>query len=189
MLYHHIRPMNDTSTYKARLKGILSTDELKNFSKDNESIIELGYDCVDSGDFRKAFQLFSIGARIKKIDPDILNGLGISLCELGKLKSSRKILEKAASLYPEDAITLANLAGVYWELNDYDKAKFYYYQSIQYDATITEAHINLINLYFEGNELYMAFITCNNFLKQYPEDPEALELMEEIILQIGLTII
>lgn len=184
----HTKSMNDHKRYSEKLKQILSKEELLIFKKDTYSLVDFGYEYVDIGEYRKAFQLFNIGMRINGYDPDILNGLGISLCELGRLKSSLLILQKAASLYPDDAITLANLAGVYWETCEFEKSVYYYQKSIDLDPTIDESHFNLINLYYDMGSLHMAYICCLNFLKHRPDNPSAISLRDEILLNLGISI-
>ncbi|TAL34868.1 MAG: tetratricopeptide repeat protein [Spirochaetes bacterium] len=180
--------MKDIKRYKDRIIGILTSDELLEFDRDSSSIIDIGYEYVELGDYRRAFKLFSIGARLHESDPDILNGLGIALCELGRFKASRQVLEKAAALYPDDAVTLANLAGVYWEEAEFEKAIHYYARSIEMDTMIPETHFNLINVYYEIGDLFMAYIACLNLLKIYPEDEQGLELRDDILLNLGLSI-
>ena len=183
-----VRTMKDIKQYKEKIKKILTSEELREFYKDSYSVVDFGYDYVEIGDYRRAFKLFSIGARFNESDPDILNGLGISLCELRKYRSSILILEKAAELYPDDSVTLANLAGVYWEVCDYEKAIYYYVKAIKSDPSIQETHFNLVNLYYEQGDLFMAYIACLNLLKIAPNDPQALDLRDDIILNLGLTV-
>ncbi len=178
----------DMKLYHDQLKTILTSEQLGVFSTDRYSIIDFGYECVDCGEYKKAFQLFSIGVRINGYDPDILNGLGISLCEMGRLRASALILEKAIKMYPGDAVILANLAGVYWEAGDFDSAIYYYHKSLEYDDNLIETYFNLINLYCETGDLYIAYITCLNLLKLEPDNDEAIELRDEILLNIGISL-
>ncbi len=120
-------------------------------------------------------------------DPDILNGLGITLCEMGDYERSRRILERSIRLNPNDAVTLANLAGVCWEMGYPDQAIYHYTRSLENNPDIEEIHFNLINLYIETGSLYMAYISCVNFLSRFPEDEEARELLNEIVLNLAIS--
>lgn len=179
--------MKDHKIYADKLTRLLTSDELVSFKQDTSTLVELGYECVELGDFKRAFHLFSAGMRFNGPDPDIMNGLAISLCELGKLKSSRTVLEKAVAMYPHDAITLANLAGVHWEVGSYELAIHFYHRAITVDPDIIEAHINLINLYYEQGELFMAYVTCLQFLSFHPDNLEGNELLNELLLNIGIS--
>jgi len=180
--------MKDIKRYNDRIKRLLTTEEFREYKKDASSLIDFGYDYIEIGDFKRAFKLFSMGARVNGSDPDILNGLGIVLCELGRLKASRAILEKAVTLYPDDSITLANLAGVYWEEGDFDHALFFYARALKTDPSILETHFNLINLHYEQGDLFMAYIACMNLIELHPDNQQAIEMRDDIILNLGLTL-
>jgi tetratricopeptide (TPR) repeat protein len=168
--------MNEHKRYNEKLKRLLTIEELNIFKHDHYSLIDFGYDRVDTGEYKKAFELFRIGIKLNGYDPDILNGL----------RASTEVLKKAAELYPDDAVTLANLAGVYWELFEYEKAIFHYNRSLTLDPTISETHLNIVNLYYEFGDLFMAYITCMNYLSVRPDDKEAVELRDELILSLGI---
>ena len=184
-----MKDMNDNKKYSEKLKRLLSSEEFINFKMDNSTLVELGYECVELGDYKRAFHLFSAGVRFNGPEPDILNGLGISLCELGRLRTSKIVLEKAVSMYPRDAITLANLAGVCWEIGDYDTAIYFYHKAIKSDPSIIESHINLVNLFYEKGEIFMAYVTCLELLRFHPENLEGSELLNELLLNMGLALI
>jgi len=185
--------MNDNIKYN-KLKELLlkefkfEPDQITELGNDETDLINCGYQYIENGDYEQAFKFFKMGALINREDPDILNGLGIALCELGRLRESKIILEKAAVLNPDDSIILSNLAGVCWDQGNPDMAIYYYNKSIGIDSDSEETYINLIYLYLETGSLYMAFITCMNFKNQFPESDEAEELMGEIILNLGISL-
>ncbi len=187
--------MNDSQRMKAILNPTvqkefpLSGEELRELRSNPSLLIDTGYEFVEMGQFREAFELFRMGAASNHQDPDILNGLGITLCEMGRLEESRQILRIAVDLTPDDAITLANMAGVLWEMNEHEEAIHYYRMSLAADHEIEETHFNLINLYMEIGYLFMAFIHCQEFIDTYGENEEAREMMEDIILNLGISII
>ncbi|MCU0822805.1 MAG: tetratricopeptide repeat protein [Spirochaetes bacterium] len=180
--------MKNNVKYINKLRKILSHDEFDKFINDKEFLIDLGCSYLETEDFKKAFKIFSLGLRFIGNDPDILNGIGVTLCELGKLNISRQMLDIALGLYPDDAITMANLAGVYWEMTDYDLAIYYYNKSIELDPEIYESHLNIINLYYEKGDLFMAYIAALNLLKVDPENQQAIEIRDDIILDLGLSV-
>jgi tetratricopeptide (TPR) repeat protein len=180
--------MNDKKKYLNKLTRILTREELGKFLIDTDSLIDTGYKYLELEEFKKAFKIFSMIIRINGIDPDSLNGLGVALCELGRLKTSKTVLEKTVELYPDDAITLANIAGVYWDEGEIDKAVYYYSKSLDFDKSITETHLNLINLYYEQGNLFIAYIACLNLLKLFPDNVQALETRDDIIIDLGMCI-
>jgi tetratricopeptide (TPR) repeat protein len=173
-------------TPKRDINFEIELNELKN----NENmLIEKGYEYIEIGEFEKAFTIFSMGTGANNSDPEILNGLGIALFELGYYDKSRKILERAARLNPQDAITYANLAGIMWETGDFNKSIQYYTRSIEIDSEIEETYYNLINLYLETGYLYTAMTTCNHLINHFPENEENQQLMNEIIINLGISLI
>lgn len=165
----------------------IGLEELNELRENPSLLVDTGYEYVEMGEYDKALKLFSIGAMLNNSDPEILNGLGITLCELGKLKMSKQVLERSCRLNPDDAITLANLAGVCWEMGEDEEALYHYSRSLEINSDIEEIHYNLINLYIETGALYMAYISCLNFLEQFPDDEEAQELLDEIILNLAIS--
>lgn len=165
----------------------IGLEELSELRENPSLLIDTGYEYVEMGDYDKALKLFSIGAMLNSTDPDILNGLGITLCELGRYKKSKQVLERSVRLNPNDAVTMANLAGVCWEMGEPEQAIYYYNKSLEVNKDIEEIHFNLINLYIETGALFMAYISCINFMERFPKDEEARELMEEIILNLAIS--
>jgi len=165
----------------------IGMEELIELRQNPSLLVDTGYEYIEMGEYEKALRLFSIGAMLDSSDPDILNGLGIALCELGKFKKSRQVLERSIRFNPDDAVTLANLAGVCWEMGDPEQAIYYYSKSLEVTRDIEEIHFNLINLYIETGALFMAYISCLDFVERFPEDGEAKELMEEIILNLAIS--
>ncbi|MBN2400895.1 MAG: tetratricopeptide repeat protein [Spirochaetes bacterium] len=180
--------MNDKKKYLSKLTRILTREEMGRFLVDTDSLIDTGYKYLESEEFKKAFIIFSMIIRINGIDPDSLNGLGVALCELGRLKTSKTVLEKTVELYPDDAITLANIAGVYWDEGEIEKAIYYYSRSLDYDQSITETHLNLINLYYEQGCLFNAYIACLNLLNIFPDNIQAKETRDDLIIDLGICI-
>jgi tetratricopeptide (TPR) repeat protein len=156
--------------------------------KDPVLIADMAYEFVEMGQYQEAYEYFCFGISLDDSDPDLLNGLGITLCEMGELEKSRIILERSVRLDPENPITLANLAGVFWEQGLLEQAVCYYQKSLDLDQEIEETHLNLINCYLEMGLLYIALLACTEFRKQFPEHEEGDELLDDIILNLGISL-
>lgn len=166
----------------------LKPDEIREMRDNPHLLIDAGYENIEKGDYDEALKLFNMGLAYDDEDPDLLNGLGIVLCELGRLDESKAVLNRAVRLDPEDAITLANLAGVHWEQDNLESAIRYYRMSLEQDEDIQETSLNLISLYLEAGLLFPAFMECNRFLSKWAGHDEATEMMEDIILNMALSI-
>ncbi len=163
------------------------SDEIMMLRNNPMQLIDRGYEYIDLGDYAMAFKVFAAGAEIDRDDPDILNGLGIALCEMGKLEEAKTVLNYAIHTNPEDPVIHANMAGVCWEQCEFQEAIHYYTRSIELNPEIDETFFNLINLYMDSGYLFMAFITCRRFLDMFPGHKEAMELMDDIILSLGIS--
>lgn len=75
---------------------------------------------------------------------------------LGKLEEGRHLLELLEAVYPEEPTVLFNLSGVWWELGDNEKARFYL-------ARLEES--------LEGREVAPEFQEKVNWLKRQVEGP------------------
>lgn len=160
---------------------------IENFKKDSDPFIEKAYELIDNEDYQKAFVFLTFLATIDDSNIEILNGLGIVLCEMGRLNEAIRILLKALRI-SEDSITFANIAGAYWEIGEYEKAAYNYRRALDIDPTFHEAHYNIINLYMDMNALYAALIQCKEFCDKFPDDDEGQELMSDIMLNLAISL-
>lgn len=180
------RPLSKKISHLALMELQMKPEELDEITKNPSLLVDTGYDYMELGEYAKALQLFSLGAMINGNDPEILNGLGIVLCELGRYQKSKEVLEHSVRLNPEDEVTAANLAGVCWEMGEPEQAIYYYHRSLEINPNIAEIHYNLVNLYIETGALYMAYIACLNFLERFPDNTEARELLNEILINLAI---
>ena len=164
-----------------------ASEDIEQLADDIDALVEKAYEYLEINEYISALNLLSHCLPSNTEDPEILNGIGIALCELGKLDESKMVLERAIRYHPGDALSYANLAGVYWEFEDYEKAIYLYKKSIDLDSEMSDSYYNLANLYSEIGLTYMAFIICNEFITKFPDDPEGQELMDEVILDLALS--
>ena len=164
----------------------IDIEESIELRKNRNLLIDRAYELIHEENFDHAYRLLCMGLEDDDQDPDLLNGLGVVLCEMGRLNDSMLILHRAIRYNPDDAVTFANLAGVCWELEMFDRAIYYYTKSLETDPEIEDVYFNLINLYLEIDSIFMAFITCISYSENFPESLDAKELLEDIILNLGL---
>ena len=190
--------MKNRKVHIEKLIEVMSDKEfwgLINEDSVTDKLIEYGYDYIDEENYKKAFKIFifltrlySQNTKIQDIDIDILNGLGLSLSGLSRFKVSKTIFEKILESHPDDAITYISIAGLYWDQNDIDKAIYYYNKSLKLDPFIEETYFNLINLYYEQGDYFMAYISCLNLIEVYPENIEARETIDDLMVDMGILI-
>ena len=190
--------MKNRKVHIEKLIEVISDKEfwgLINEDSVTDKLIEYGYDYIDEENYRKAFKIFifltrlySQNTKIQDIDIDILNGLGLSLSGLSRFTVSKTIFEKILESHSDDVITYISIAGLYWDQNDIDKAIYYYNKSLKLDPSIEETYFNLINLYYEQGDYFMAYISCLNLIEVYPENIEARETIDDLMVDMGILI-
>lgn len=168
------------------IKNILSEEEISAILDDPSSINDLAYDLIEIEEFDNAYDLFSFGYSVNGMNCELLNGIAAIYTETGLPQNALKVLKKASSLFPDDSVTLANTATLYWENGLYAKAIYYYNKAIEKNNTLLDAHINLINLYYENGDIYLAFITCLKVLEIFPDDSQIIELRDELIFDMAI---
>jgi tetratricopeptide (TPR) repeat protein len=181
--------VNEKGVYiREKLKKLLSLEELDAVEKNADELIDLGYDYVEQGHYEKAYSLFTTNMQVNGSSPDAVNGLAISLAELGHVDKALEVMDYASKLYPDDPVTLANLAGIYWEKYDYDKAIYYYTQSIELNPLMIDTHFNLINVHYESGELYMAYIASCTLVELFPDDQDAVQIRNDILIDMAISL-
>ncbi len=172
--------------FNEKLPALLNHDELEIVRSDYNTLLDFGFEYIELDDYTRAFDLFMINLKINGYSADALNGIAISLLELNNPHAAQQTLEKAVELYPDDSITLANIAGIYWELNNYEKAIYFYNKSLKINEEIIDTHFNLINLHYENNNLFMAYLCSLNLIEVFPKDKQARQLANEILIDIAI---
>ena len=61
-------------------------------------------------------------------------------------------------------------------------------KSLKLDPFIEETYFNLINLYYEQEDYFMAYISCLNLIEVYPENIEARETIDDLMVDMGILI-
>lgn len=171
-----------------KLKKLLSREEFDAVEKNADELIDLGYDYVELGNYEKAYNLFTTNMQINGSSPDAVNGLAIALAELGNTDKALDVLNYASKLYPDDAVTQANLAGIYWEKYEYDRAIYYYTKSLELNQSLVDTHFNIINVYYESGELFMAYISCCKLIDLFPDEAEASKIRDEILIDMAISL-
>jgi hypothetical protein len=67
---------NSTRTQQKNLPQLLDDINNVDFPSDPTQIADMGYEFVEMGMYKEAYQFFCYGITIDDTDPDLLNGLG-----------------------------------------------------------------------------------------------------------------
>ncbi len=167
--------------------NILSNDEINSIVKNTDSLIDIAYDLIEIEEYENSLDLLKYSYELHGFTPDLLNGLAEVYSEMDDSNTALRIMKKAADMYPNDAVTLANTATLFWENGDFAKGIYYYNLAIKENSTLLDAYINLINLHYECGDIFIAFITCLKILQVFPNDRQILELRDELIFDMAIS--
>jgi tetratricopeptide (TPR) repeat protein len=184
---HMANPAEKYSFIREKLNKVLSREELAAVEQDYDQLIDLGFEFVEHGEYRKAYDLFVANMQVSGSSPDAVNGLAISLAEMGETDKALDVMTYAARLYPEDGITIANLASIYWDKFDYDKAIYYYTKSIEINPELIDSYFNLVNIYYESGDILMAYLAASTLVQKFPDDEQALQAQNDILLDMAIS--
>ena len=165
----------------------MTADDIEELKFNTEYLLDKGYACIDSGEYKDALDVFLADIKLNGESPDAVNGLGIALSEMGRYAAALDVLKKGVEFYHDDAITLANLASVYWETGNFELAVYYYQKSIECDNTIVDSYLNLINVYYEHGDLALAYTTALDTAQKFKDHPLALEIRDDILLDLAIS--
>ena len=177
---------SQVNSVKIKQDQLIDFEDSIELRKNRNLLIDKAYELIHDANYDQAYKLLCLGLQDNSTDPDVLNGLGVVLCETGRLDDAQLVLQRAIRYNPNDAVTMANFAGVCWELELYERAIYFYNKSLEIDPELEDVYFNLINLYLETDSIFMAFITCVSFSDNFPDSIDAKELLEDIILSLGL---
>jgi len=98
------------------------------------------------GEFELAKAYYNQSLELSPLLPDAWLGLGIVKDLQGETREALTFILKAAELDPENAGIYCVLAGAYEKLEEIDKAKEFYFLSLELDENDSECLANYINL-------------------------------------------
>lgn len=98
---------------------------------------------------------------------------GITLRDSGNLIQATNVFLRLIQDYPDDPKlggTCTVLAGIYFDLNDFDNALTYFMKATQLNPKSELASLGLYLTYVETNKYDMAINELERYLNEYPAD-------------------
>lgn len=109
---------------------------------------------------------------------DTWNNYGLFLMTQGVSDQAEAAMRKALSLSPDFARAHFNLANLFNEQKNTQKAAYHYNEAVKSDPSMASAWRNLANIYFRDNNFSQALIIYKNAVEMVPED---------LLSQIGIS--
>ncbi|WP_457574791.1 tetratricopeptide repeat protein [Desulfolithobacter sp.] len=79
---------------------------------DHLSLNVSGDHSFDEGDYRQAVSEYRLGLRLRPGDTNLLNSLGVALCEMNRLREAGRCFSRVLEQAPDDQMALVNLGYV-----------------------------------------------------------------------------
>ncbi len=127
----------------------------------------------NQGEHHKALIYFRRAAEINRNNPDVFNGLGLSLFHLGQHKSALAAFETAIRLRPKMAEAYNNMGNLLCAIDQPDSAEQCYLQCLSLRPNFSLACNNLGALYQAQQQPARALKYFNAALKSSPDYAEA----------------
>jgi len=145
----------------------------KNFQRPSERLSRLDElnimadKSIEKGDFNEAKKALDSALIVSKNDNKTMNKLGFVLMKLKYFEDARDIFKKILTQNPQDDIIHSNLATIYKELSNNEKALKHHQLAIELDKDYAPYYFNYANtLYKMGNNSE----ALENYKKAYKLD-------------------
>jgi len=135
-----------------------------------------------TGKFQESLSSYKQALRFPSLPgarADVYFGMGCSLDFQGKKQESILEYKKALEINPNHSGALSNLAILYCETRDFDKAEPLFKRALLIDPTDKENLLNLSLLYIEKGEPQNARVLLEKVLKLDPQNPRAKSMMKK----------
>lgn len=164
------------------LKGIKACPE------HSESHRLLGQIYFQEGEFEKAVNTVFEALRIdpKNMWALILMG-NIFAKDKDKVDVAEKYYKRVLEYYPDNAIAINNIAGVYLQRGDYENGIKYMQKSLELDSSYLNSYYGLALAYYKKDNLNKAFEVALEGAKKGKQRPEDSAMRQEL-LKLLLTI-
>ncbi len=171
---------------KKRLDELLVINGISDLEKEIDHLFDLAYENMDNEAWVGAAQMFLTLLSYDNESAEAMNGLGVCLFEMGNIEDAEYIIDRALEAYPDDSVTLANKASICWEKDLLEEALELYRKALEYEPDLIEARINIINLYRETGDIFIAYTKCLELSRSFPDDEEIKELLDAVILDLAI---
>ena len=133
----------------------------------------LGSLYLGKADFKSAEEQFQEVIRLDQNDPQAYFNLGNLLMLTGRYPESEKALASGLQRQPDSAFGSFLQGSLYGRTGKLTEAEKSLRTALQLDATMWQAHLQLVNLYLQQNRRQNAIAELQAFLKSFPSAPAA----------------
>ena len=128
--------------------------------------------CLDTGNIIKAIELYSIAIDQDSANPGLFNSRGFALEKLGKIAQAKSDFLEALRIDPDFHSPYHNLAGIYHDEKNYEKAFEEYRRAIQLDRKCKTIFTSRAEAYIDIGKYRRALKDANRTIRYFPDYSE-----------------
>jgi tetratricopeptide (TPR) repeat protein len=132
--------------------------------------LETALEALEEGRFKEATSILEELVNKEGEDPDLLVYLGIAYVQSENPQSAVDVLKRADELVEEHCVVSLFLGRALKALGRLSEAESELRRAIRLDADVSEAWLDLANIYFSKREFGVALKILKEALEQYPMD-------------------
>ncbi len=136
-------------------------------------ILKLALQAHQSGDLKKAEELYNQVLKQQANQPDALHLLSALKKQQGHMLDAKSLAEKAVQLRPNMPDAWSNLAGIHLALHDVASAEAAFKNAVAHRVDDAKYHLDLVRFYQSQNNTAAAKAASESFLKHCPKVQEA----------------
>ena len=134
------------------------------------SDLDTALEALEEGRFKEATSILEKLVDLEGDDPDLLVYLGIAYVQSENPQKAVDVLQRANELIEEHCVVSLFLGRALKALGRLDEAEAELRRAIRLDADVSEAWLDLANIYYSKREFGEAVEILNEALTQYPLD-------------------
>lgn len=134
---------------------------------------QLGVAFLKQKNFPAAQGQFEEAIKLNQADANAYFNLGNVFLLTRQYDDAQRLLEEGLRKQPNSGLGHFLLGSVYGRVGKPNEAERALHTAIQFDATLSNAHLGLVNLYLNQKRTAEAIAELRSFLKTFPADPMA----------------
>jgi len=160
---------------------------LKSMPKYKSAFTNLSGAYLESGRYSDAIFWGEKAMHLFPDDPKIIFNLGNAYARAGEPEKAIPLYRKLLEMKPNDVDVLVNLGIVYTYAGDWEKAAAHFQRMLDSGMKDEVVYLNLASAYYKTGELDKAIGYFSEFLRLYPDSPDAPQVRKNIKLLKSMT--
>ncbi|MCD6098406.1 tetratricopeptide repeat protein [bacterium] len=160
---------------------------VKSMPKYKSALINLSGAYLELGRYPDAILFGEKAMHLFPDDPKVIFNLGNAYAQAGEAERAILLYKRLLEMNPNDVDVLVNLGIVYTYTGDWEKAAAHFQKMLDSGIRNEVVYLNLASAYYKVGKPDKAIEYFSEFLRLYPNSPDAPQVMENIKLLKSMT--